>query len=235
MTRQIGQSLGIQIRESTSADRWNISPTDPVISVISARGKPEARMLRWSLVPPWATELKMRRPLFNARVEGLRDRGDYAGVTADPAHRALVLADGFYEWEHPEDNKQKPQPYRFTVDGGRVFAFAGVWATNKRIGERPIESCSIVTCDSQPNPLVHKVHDRMPVILIDREELLAWLSADVTADDALTLCRSLPPDRMSVEPRQPGSQDKPEQLQMIEAFYSADEATRAVLQQREHH
>lgn len=144
-------------------------------------------------------------PLFNARLEGLLKRGDYAGVHADSEHRALVLADGFYEWDHPEDRKQKGQPYRFTVDDGKVFAFAAVWATNNRIGVTPIESCSILTCDSTPNALLRKVHDRMPVILTEPEQLRAWLAADITQQDALSMCGPLPAERMSAEPRQPGA------------------------------
>jgi len=212
LTKQLGKSIGVQIRESASADAWNVSPTDPVVTVLAKNGVPEARTLRWSLVPPWASELKLPRPLFNARAEGLIERGNYAGVTPDAGHRALVLADGFYEWEHPEDKKRKPQPYRFTVEDGRAFAFAAVWVTNHRVEGGPIESCSIITCDSAPNPLVSKVHNRMPVILIEPEELRAWLSPDVEPQDAMTLCRAFPPERMSLESREPASQNITEQL-----------------------
>jgi putative SOS response-associated peptidase YedK len=91
------------------------------------------------------------------------------------------------------------------VDGGAVFAFAAVWARNERIGEHPIESCSIITCPSSDNPLVAKIHDRMPAILTEPEELRAWLSDDVALPHALSLCRALPADRMDVEALEPGS------------------------------
>jgi len=125
LTKQIGESLGLQIRESVSTDPWNVRPTDPVAALIAPTGEPQARMLRWGLLPPWTPEVNATKPMINARIEGLREKGSYANVEPDGQHRALVLADGFYEWEHPEDKKQKPQPYRFTVDGGRVFAFRG--------------------------------------------------------------------------------------------------------------
>jgi len=113
------------------------------------------------------------------------------------------MSDNF-EWEHPEDKKQKGQPYRFTVDGGRPFAFPGIWTVNKKIEGGPIRSCTMITCDSAPNPLVHKVHDRMPGILTELEEFRAWLSPDVAAQDALSLITAFPAERMSVEARQPG-------------------------------
>jgi putative SOS response-associated peptidase YedK len=154
MTRTVGRKLGVEFSAAPQADGWNVAPTDPVAAVVSLTALPEPRMLRWSLVPPWSKEPRLRRPLFNARVEGLRDRQQYAGVPIDAGHRALVLADGFYEWVHPRSESLRPQPYRFTVDGGTVFAFAAVWARNERIGEHPIESCSIITCPSVENPLV---------------------------------------------------------------------------------
>lgn len=201
LTRQIGGHVGVRIAETTSADRWDIRPTDPVVAIVAPFGTPEARLLRWSLLPPWATDEKMRRPLFNARLEGLLKRGDYAGVPAGSDHRALVLADGFYEWDHPEDRKQKGQPYRFTLSSGNIFAFAAVWATNTRIAATPVESCSILTCDSTPNMLLRKVHDRMPVMLTEPEQLRA-----------LSMCGPLPAELMSAEPRQPGTPAAHQQL-----------------------
>jgi putative SOS response-associated peptidase YedK len=204
LTKHIGQQLGVQIRETIKTDPWDIRPTQQVLTIIAPEGEPEATMLRWSLVPWWATELKTRRPMFNARIEGLIEKNAYAKVPLDELHRGLILGDGFFEWEHPEDKKQKGQPYRFTVDGGRPFAFPCIWTNNKKIEHGPVESCTMITCDSAPNPLVHKVHDRMPGILTELEEFRAWLSPDVAAQDALSLITAFPAERMSVEARQPG-------------------------------
>ncbi len=204
MTRLVERTLGVEFSESPQVDGWNVAPTDPVAAIVSPAATPVPRMLRWSLVPPWAKELRLHRPLFNARVEGLRDRQQYVGVQIDAGHRALVLADGFYEWVHPRSESLRPQPYRFTVDGGAVFAFAAVWTRNDRIGEHPIESCSIITCPSADNPLVARIHDRMPAILTEPEELRAWLSDEVAIPHALSLCGALPADRMNADPHEPG-------------------------------
>jgi putative SOS response-associated peptidase YedK len=203
LTRHVGQGLGVQFRETADADAWNIRPTDPVLAVVAPSGAPEARMLRWSLLPPWATQLRMRKLMFNARCEGIRERGRFAGATIDAPHRALIVADGFYEWERPENPRLKPRPCRFTVEGGRPFAFAAVWATNRRIGDQAVDSCSIITCSSRPNPLVAKVHDRMPVILTEDNEFRAWLSGDLALRDVVSMCTALPADRMGVEARDP--------------------------------
>ena len=157
--------------------------------------QPEARVLRWGVLP--AHQTKTRYPLINARLETLLAEGRYAGVPADGGHRALVIADGCFEWKAPEDPKLKPQPFRFTVDEGNVFAFAGLW----RHG--PIPSCTVLTCDSRRNRVAGAIHDRMPVVLADPEILRVWLDAEVSADEALSLCEVLPDERISATPANP--------------------------------
>ena len=41
--------------------------------------------------------------------------------------RCLVLADGWYEWLKQERKGAPRLPFRYTVDGGVPFAFAGVY------------------------------------------------------------------------------------------------------------
>lgn len=205
MTLRVGRKVGVEFRETPKAEDWNVVPTDPVAAIVSVSGAPQPRMLRWGLVPPWATELRLCRPRCTARVEGLCKRQQYAGVPIDAGHRALVLADGFHEWVHPRTELLRPQPLRFTVDGGTVFALAAVWASNERIRAHPIESCSIITCPSAGNQLMARVHGRMPAILTEPQELRAWLSPDVSIPHALSLCRALPADRINVEARAPGN------------------------------
>ena len=74
-----------------------------------------------------------------------------------------------------EDPKQPRQPWRFTVDGGEPFAFAGICTRKEWEGEEGgwLYSCTIIT--TTPNPVVAKVHDRMPAILPGPEAEAAWL------------------------------------------------------------
>ncbi|HVC06535.1 MAG TPA: hypothetical protein VND98_02970, partial [Solirubrobacterales bacterium] len=43
-----------------------------------------------------------------------------------PADQVADLLKGMGEWMRAEDPKQPRQPWRFTVDGGEPFAFAGI-------------------------------------------------------------------------------------------------------------
>jgi putative SOS response-associated peptidase YedK len=55
------------------------------------------------------------------------------------------------------------RPYCFEVDGGGLFAFAGLWERWLDPGGQWLKSCSILT--TTPNVVTSAVHDRMPVIL----------------------------------------------------------------------
>ena len=170
--------------------------------------------MRWGLIPPWAKDAKIAYKMINARSETADAKPAYARLLASADRRALLLADGFYEWLRPEDRKQPRVPFRFTLDDGGPFAFAGLWTPGKLDGE-PIESATILTTSA--NSLVATVHDRMPVILPGPESELAWLSADLDALAAKALCVPLPAERMRAAPANPlvnkaGGPDGPELL-----------------------
>ena len=58
---------------------------------------------------------------------------------------------------------RRKQPFCFEVDGGAVFAFAGLWDRWRGPDGHAVETCTILT--TTPNELLADVHDRMPVIL----------------------------------------------------------------------
>jgi putative SOS response-associated peptidase YedK len=85
------------------------------------------------------------------------------------SRRCLIPADGFYEWKKTGKTKQ---PHCFEINGGELFAFAGIWDRWKNPSGQWVQSCSILTTTA--NSLTSAVHDRMPVILeLDSYDL--WL------------------------------------------------------------
>lgn len=165
-------------------ERYNVAPTEEVLAVC---GDGEARRLRWGLIPHWAKDLKGAARMINARTETVASKRPFSSLVATADGRCLVLADGFYEWLRPEDKRAPRVPFRFWVDGGAPFAFAGLW-TRARIDGEPVRSVTILT--TAPNPMVARLHDRMPVILADAEAEAAWLSPAVSGAEALALCRA---------------------------------------------
>ena len=98
LRKQIGDHLGVRISDSAGARRYNVAPTEDILTIVASSGGLETRMLRWDLVPAGATTTKWKEPRINARVETLRSKGSYFGVKPDAAHRALIVADGFYDY-----------------------------------------------------------------------------------------------------------------------------------------
>jgi SOS response associated peptidase (SRAP) len=75
--KQLGQRFGVQIRERTDGDPYNIAPTEHVLAIIAPKGQPQARLLRWGLVPAWAHDLKSGPLMINARIESVRSNAAY--------------------------------------------------------------------------------------------------------------------------------------------------------------
>ncbi|HEX3509615.1 MAG TPA: SOS response-associated peptidase [Solirubrobacteraceae bacterium] len=215
---ELDERFRVPITSAEGTHRYNVAPTEEVLAIVSPKGEPHARLLRWGLVPSWAQELK--GPLMiNARIETVASKPAYRRLLPRGARRALQLADGYYEWLKPERRGELRQPFHFTVDGGVPFAFASLWTPAKVDGEW-LASVALITCDSAPNPVAAAIHDRMPVILADREAQQAWLDPRLGAEEALALCGPLPASRLSAAPASPavngviGVEEGPELLRL---------------------
>ena len=149
--------------------RFNVAPGDDVLAVTTSReGDPRGEVLRWGLVPHWATDATTGFKMINARAETVAERPAYRDAFA--RRRCLLVADGFYEWEQREGRPK--QPWWVTREDGAPFAFAGLWAIWHGPDETVLRTCSIVT--THANAALRELHDRMPVIL-DRDGEEAWL------------------------------------------------------------
>ena len=155
--------------------RYNIAPTDAVVAVrrrasdAGARNHGEA--MRWGLVPFWSKTGPKGPPMINARDDKIETSRMFSA--AFERRRCLIPADGFYEWRKTgEGRKGAKVPLRFTLKGGGLFAFAGVWESWRAPDGERVRSCAIIT--TEPNELMAPIHDRMPVILPEEAEE-AWL------------------------------------------------------------
>lgn len=142
--------------------RYNIAPTQPV-AVVPNDGKNKLDFYLWGLIPFWAKDPKIGSRMINARAETLAEKASFKA--AYRYRRCLVLADGFYEWKKGEDGKKTPHYFR--LESSLPFAFAGLWERWFSPVADELLSCTIIT--TNPNDLVRGVHDRMPVILKEKD------------------------------------------------------------------
>jgi putative SOS response-associated peptidase YedK len=200
--QELNDRFRIPIDSDVGTRRFNVAPTEEVLAIVAPTGEPEARVLRWGLVPPWAEDLKGGGRMINARMESVATTPAYRSLIPKGSRRALQLADGYFEWLKPERRGEPRQPFFFQVDGGVPFAFAALWTPAKVQGDW-VQSVSLLTCDSSPNRVAASIHDRMPVILADRDAQEAWLDHALGAEEALELCGPLPVERLSARPANP--------------------------------
>jgi putative SOS response-associated peptidase YedK len=216
MPEELDEHFGVPIKAGQGVGRFNIAPTEEVLAIVAPHGESEARMLRWGLVPPWAKGLKGAARMINARMENVVSAPAYRALVPRGSRRALQVADGWYEWLKPERPSEPRQPILFQVDGGAPFGFAALW-TPAKIDGMWVQSVALLTCDASSNRVAGAVHDRMPVILADRDAQHAWLDPGVGAEEALALCGPLPEGRLSAVPanpavNKPGGPEGPELL-----------------------
>jgi putative SOS response-associated peptidase YedK len=185
---------------------YNVAPRASVYAVRD-RLEDEGRRrylseLRWGLVPSWAKDTKVGDRMINARAESLADKPAYE--RAFRRHRCLVPAEGFYEWQRRGGRKQ---PMFIHRRDGEPMAFAGLWAawrgeggsanSRRKAGARDgdkketdpneanrdwLRSCAIVTTNA--NDTIAPLHDRMPVVLEERD-WRHWLDPAIRETGAL--------------------------------------------------
>lgn len=143
--------------EPVRCKRYNAAPGQPVLAATSAGLTP----MHWGFVPHWASDPGTSRRHVNARVESAGDKPSFRDAfhaePGDPvAGRCIIPADGFFEWQVGASGAKRPVLVR---RAHTMMLFAGLWSRTAQ-GET---TCVILTCD--PNPLLARLHDRMPVIL----------------------------------------------------------------------
>ena len=173
---------------------WNLGPGRAIAAVRDTGEGPEVAMLRWGLIPFWASDPAIGSRLANARAESAAEKPAFRG--AFRARRCLIPSDGFYEWQVVKGMTKKQPWFVHRTDGG-VFGLAGLWerwepkaGTVGPDGAAPFETCTVLT--TEPNALMAPIHARMPVI-IPPASYASWLAADTSPASARELMAAWDP------------------------------------------
>lgn len=186
---------------------WNIAPTDPVRGIVHRRPRGEdddvaavrqLRTLKWGLVPSWSKTKTGGARLINARQETVTVKPAFK--TAAARRRALLPADGYFEWQKTPDGKI---PYFLHPEDGGQLAFAGLyelWPDPELPDDDPgkwLWTATVIT--TQATDTLGEIHDRCPVI-VPAELQAAWLDCSSgKADVARELLDAMPEPHL--EPR----------------------------------
>jgi putative SOS response-associated peptidase YedK len=158
--------------------RFNIAPTQDVLVILSDDShRLKIERMRWGLIPFWADSLQSSYSMFNARSESLAEKSSFKSLLS--SHRCAVLADGYYEWQ--KTTPKTKTPFWIHRRDSRPFAMAGLWTTNRKIrANESIQSATIITVESNEDTC--EVHDRMPAMLMQGEQILDWVTHSDSAD-----------------------------------------------------
>lgn len=177
------------------APDYNVAPTKEVYAVLSRPPRQvdgdggasvtlpaerQLRVLTWGLVPSWAKDPKIGNRMINARMETVAEKPAYR--KAFEKRRAILPADGYYEWyatdELTKAGKPRKQPYFMRPRDGSLLAMAGLyelWRDPTRADDDPLRwkwTCTVITTSASDD--LGRIHDRMP-LMITPDAYDAWL------------------------------------------------------------
>jgi putative SOS response-associated peptidase YedK len=197
---------------------FNVAPTKEVYGVVQrppsgsreasepAPAERQLRVLTWGLVPFWAKDPKIGNRMINARMETVAEKPAYR--RAFERRRAILPADGYFEWYATEQKtkagKPRKQPYFIRPADRGVLAMAGlyeIWRDPDKAEDDPTRflwTCTVLTTSAEDS-LGH-IHDRMPLMLAP-DAYDAWLDPSRDdRDDLLALLEPAAPGRLEAYP-----------------------------------
>lgn len=148
--------------------QYNIAPGTAVPVIIQEAGERKIVLMRWGLIPAWARDPKIGYKMINARAETVEQKPAFRDAFG--RRRALIPADGFFEWAK---RKGKKYPTYVSLPGRSLLAFAGIWESWRTADGEMVNSCAIIT--TQANTFMQDIHERMPALLTDRHQYRLWL------------------------------------------------------------
>jgi len=187
----IAERFGVVLQESV-APNYNAAPSQR-LPVVTNAAPDQVQLFQWGLVPAWVKERGTGPQPINARAETLAEKPSFRQLLQ--RRRCLVLADSFYEWQQTGGAKGPKTPHRILLQNEQPYAFAGLWDewVERSTGE-VLPTFTIIT--TEPNALMARLHNRMPVILPDRAAEQAWLNDGTSAADRQDLLQPYPADLM---------------------------------------
>lgn len=154
--------------------RANIAPGQ---EVVVCPGDRRLMRMRWGIVPVGRKNARGRpvmETIINARSEGVFEKSAFEGV-----RRAVVPAEGWYEWT---GKRRQKTAWEIRSADDTPLVFAAIWDVWNGPGGIEVAQVATVTCP--PSEDVASIHDRMGVLLAP-EDVGTWLEGGETAASAL--------------------------------------------------
>jgi putative SOS response-associated peptidase YedK len=168
--RRLARLYGFEIEQDPGEHTDHIVPHRLAPIVVKNGDKFQIKAMKFSLLPSWSKEPKVKFATHNARLETIDTKPTWKQPFL--SKRCIVPMTSFIEPIYIGDYAGYMVEFRAAQDG-TMFA-AGIWDQwlNKQTGE-VVESFAVITSD--PIPFVEKIgHDRTPVF-IQKSAWDSWL------------------------------------------------------------
>ncbi len=131
--------------------------------------------IMWGYQPAWTKEAG-RPPLINARTETAATGRMFKPLWN--SGRALVMADGWYEWKKDPDDAKIKQPYFIYHESKEPIFLAAISRFHPDALDAPEDDGLVIVTAASDKGLIN-IHDRRPLVMT-REASLERLSPETT-------------------------------------------------------
>ncbi len=169
--------------------RYNVAPGTNVLLLNQRDDSLHLDPVHWGYGPEWWG----KAPLINARVETAATGRMFKPLWNNG--RAIVMADGWYEWKR---DGSKKQPYFIYHKSGKPIFFAAI---GKAPYDKQNENEGFVIVTAASDKGLVDIHDRRPLVL-STSAVLDWLNPDTTSEEAQDIAKeqSIPSDEFTWHP-----------------------------------
>jgi len=168
--------------------RYNIAPT---INIPIFTNTKKYTYAHFGLIPSWANDRSSMN--INARSETVFEKNSFR--ESYKQRRCIIPVNGYFEWEKDNETKQSIA-HIITSNTHNYFSFAGIyehWYDNTT--GKTILSCALLT--TQPNKKIETIHDRMPVILKQKDWNI-WLDLNSSYEELNKLYTPISSDFVNI-------------------------------------
>ncbi|MRT11114.1 SOS response-associated peptidase [Enterobacteriaceae bacterium RIT711] len=169
--------------------RYNVAPGTKVLLLNNRDDALHLDPVHWGYAPGWWD----KTPLINARVETAATSRMFKPLWNHG--RAIVFADGWYEWKKEGDKKQ---PYYIYRKDKKPLFFAVIGKQPFDLGDEA-EGFLIVTAAADRGLV--DIHDRRPLVFTPKAAM-EWMNTETTAEQASKLANhaAVPADKFTWHP-----------------------------------
>lgn len=179
---KIAVQLPLPIRGGVNPEpigRYNVPPQSMVQLLHQDEDGLRMDAIKWGYAPFWAQG--KRPPAINARVETAATSKFFRDIWK--TGRAIVPADGWYEWKKDEANPKIKQPYLIKLKTGEPCFMAAIGQFQRGGALEPRDGDGFVIITASSGAGMIDIHDRRPLVL-SPECAAHWLDPELPPDEA---------------------------------------------------